>query len=122
KNPGLDQPCATPVKGFRGDNRILTRMAPIGPRFPPYAKDCAEKRSRLNFESGSEQTVETLKKLALEGRSAAWIAAALGAPSRSAVIGKANRIGVKLNGGLRSGPIGERSRLEPPPPGIPWGR
>ncbi len=70
----------------------------------------------------TEQTVETLRKLALEGRSAAWIAAALGAPSRSAVIGKANRIGIKLNGGLRSGPIGERSRLEPPPPGIPWGR
>ena len=46
----------------------------------------------------TEQTVETLKRLALEGRSAAWIAAALGAPSRNAVIGKANRIGIKLTG------------------------
>src|SRR5208283_4450302 len=46
---------AKPVKGFRGDNRILPRMAPIGPRFPCYAKDCAEKRSRLNFESGSKR-------------------------------------------------------------------
>ena len=49
----------------------------------------------------TEQTVETLKKFALEGRSAAWIATALGAPSRSAVIGKANRIGIKLAGAPR---------------------
>ena len=48
----------------------------------------------------TEQTVETLKKFASEGKSAAWIAAALGAPSRNAVIGKANRIGIKLNGGM----------------------
>ena len=68
----------------------------------------------------TEQTVETLKKFALEGRSAAWIAAALGAPSRNAVIGKANRIGVKLNG-VRSAPFGEGSGLESPPK-IPWGR
>jgi GcrA cell cycle regulator len=73
----------------------------------------------LNFESGSEQTVETLKKLALEGRSAAWIAAALGAPSRNAVIGKANRIGIKLNG-VRSAPFGGEPGFEPRP--IPWGR
>jgi GcrA cell cycle regulator len=45
------------------------------------------------------EAVEVLKKLALEGRSASAIAAALGAASRSAVIGKANRIGIKLNGG-----------------------
>jgi GcrA cell cycle regulator len=57
----------------------------------------------------TEQTVETLKKLALEGRSASWIAAALGAPSRSAVIGKANRIGIKLNGAMRSPPIEDES-------------
>lgn len=56
----------------------------------------------------TEQTVETLRKFALEGRSAAWIAAALGAPSRSAVIGKANRIGVKLTGS-RSGAEGRRA-------------
>ncbi len=47
----------------------------------------------------TEEAIETLKALALEGRSARAIAEALGAPSRSAVIGKANRIGVKLNGG-----------------------
>ena len=68
----------------------------------------------------TEQTIETLKKFALEGRSAAWIAAALGAPSRNAVIGKANRIGVKLNG-VRSAPYGEGSGLESQPT-IPWGR
>jgi GcrA cell cycle regulator len=60
----------------------------------------------------TEQTVETLKKLALEGRSAAWIAAAIGAPSRSAVIGKANRIGVKLSGApTRSEPLPDRQRM-----------
>jgi len=68
----------------------------------------------------TEQTIETLKKFALEGRSAAWIAAALGAPSRNAVIGKANRIGVKLNG-VRSAPYGEGSGPESQPT-IPWGR
>ena len=68
----------------------------------------------------TEQTIETLKKLALEGRSAAWIAAALGAPSRNAVIGKANRIGIKLNG-TRSSPFEETSGLEPTPK-IPWER
>ena len=47
----------------------------------------------------TEDTIEALKRLALEGRSASAIAAALGAPSRNAVIGKANRIGVKLIGG-----------------------
>ena len=47
------------------------------------------------------QAVEDLKRLALEGRSASVIAGALGAASRCAVIGKANRIGIKLNGGGR---------------------
>jgi GcrA cell cycle regulator len=47
----------------------------------------------------TEEAVEALKSLALQGRSASVIAAALGAPSRNAVIGKANRIGIKLNGG-----------------------
>jgi GcrA cell cycle regulator len=68
----------------------------------------------------TQDTIETLKKFAQEGRSAAWIAAALGAPSRNAVIGKANRIGVKLNG-VRSAPYGEGSGLEKQPT-IPWGR
>src|SRR5579864_4277116 len=44
------------------------------------------------------EAVEDLKRLALEGRSASVIAAAVGAASRNAVIGKANRIGIKLNG------------------------
>ena len=48
------------------------------------------------------EAIEDLKRLALEGRSASAIAAALGAASRNAVIGKANRIGIKLNGGGRA--------------------
>ena len=63
----------------------------------------------------TEQSIESLKRFANEGKSAAWIAVALGAPSRNAVIGKANRIGVKLNGG----PV--RSGLEPPRPEAAWG-
>lgn len=52
--------------------------------------------------------VEDLKRLALEGRSASVIAATLGAASRNAVIGKANRIGIKLNGdGRASGHVGK---------------
>jgi GcrA cell cycle regulator len=49
------------------------------------------------------EAVEDLKKLALEGRSASHIAAALGVGSRNAVIGKASRIGIKLSGGGRPG-------------------
>src|ERR1700733_2252777 len=45
--------------------------------------------------------VEDLKKLALQGKSASHIAAALGVASRNAVIGKASRMGVKLGGGGR---------------------
>jgi GcrA cell cycle regulator len=45
------------------------------------------------------EAVEDLKKLALEGRSASHISAALGVGSRNAVIGKASRIGIKLCGG-----------------------
>src|SRR6185437_2728707 len=45
------------------------------------------------------EAVEDLKRLALEGMSASGIAAALGAASRNAVIGKASRIGIKLTGG-----------------------
>jgi GcrA cell cycle regulator len=48
------------------------------------------------------EAVEDLKRLALEGRSASVIAAALGVASRNAVIGKANRIGIKLNGDGRA--------------------
>ena len=57
------------------------------------------------------EAIEDLIKLALEGRSASFIAAALGAASRNAVIGKANRIGVKLNGdGRASAPPGTSAR------------
>ncbi len=57
------------------------------------------------------EAIETLIRLALEGRSASFIAAALDAASRNAVIGKANRIGVKLNGdGRASSPGGMSAR------------
>ena len=47
------------------------------------------------------EAIEDLKRLAHEGKSAAHIAVALGVGSRNAVIGKASRIGIKLNGGGR---------------------
>ena len=50
----------------------------------------------------TDDAVEVLKRLANEGRSASVIAAALGVASRNAVIGKANRIGIKLNGDGRA--------------------
>ena len=53
------------------------------------------------------EAVEDLKRLAFEGRSASVIATALGAASRNAVIGKANRIGIKLNGDGRAAVIGK---------------
>ena len=52
----------------------------------------------------TSEAVENLKRLALEGRSASVIAAELGAASRCAVIGKANRIGIRLNGDGRATP------------------
>ena len=58
----------------------------------------------------TSEAVENLKRLALEGRSASVIAAALGAASRCAVIGKANRIGIRLNGDGRA----------TAPAGTPW--
>ena len=57
------------------------------------------------------EAVEDLKKLALEGKSASHIAAALGVGSRNAVIGKASRIGIKLNGG--GGAAGARQGAGP---------
>src|ERR1700722_7826385 len=48
----------------------------------------------------TDAAIETLRQMALDGKSASTIAAALGAPSRNAVIGKANRIGVKLTGNI----------------------
>jgi GcrA cell cycle regulator len=63
------------------------------------------------------EAVEDLKKLALEGKSASHISAALGVGSRNAVIGKASRIGIKLGGGGR-GP-GTRKA---PPAGPQWAK
>lgn len=53
------------------------------------------------------EAVEDLKRLAFEGRSASVIARALGAASRNAVIGKANRIGIKLDGDGRAARLGK---------------
>jgi GcrA cell cycle regulator len=70
----------------------------------------------------TEEAIKNLITLALEGRSASFIAAALGAASRNAVIGKANRIGIRLNGaGRASAPGGPaavvvRARLVIPHP------
>ena len=75
--------------GSDGENmRTISRAAERGPR------------SRLESlrMMWTEEAVESLRKLALEGMSASVIAAALGAESRNAVIGKANRIGVRLAG------------------------
>ena len=49
----------------------------------------------------TDAAIETLRQMAIEGKSASVIAAALGAPSRNAVIGKANRIGIKLTGNMK---------------------
>jgi GcrA cell cycle regulator len=63
----------------------------------------------------TEAAIETLRQLALEGKSASAIALAVGAPSRNAVIGKANRIGIKLSGNVHgSGSRPPRSVIERP--------
>jgi GcrA cell cycle regulator len=63
----------------------------------------------------TDAAIETLRQMALEGKSASSIALALGAPSRNAVIGKANRIGVKLTGNIHcSAPRAPRSVTERP--------
>jgi GcrA cell cycle regulator len=67
----------------------------------------------------TDEAIDTLRRLALEGRSASSIAAAIGAPSRNAVIGKANRIGVKLSGGNSSAPQAARTGAERPRRAIP---
>src|SRR5271167_4946356 len=56
------------------------------------------RKQRRAWDMWTEAAIETLRQLALEGKSASSIAAALGAPSRNAVIGKASRIGIKLTG------------------------
>jgi GcrA cell cycle regulator len=65
------------------------------------------------------EVVEDLKKLALEGKSASHISAALGVGSRNAVIGKASRIGIKLSGGgvsARGKGAARAARLQWAPP------
>jgi GcrA cell cycle regulator len=63
----------------------------------------------------TDAAIETLRQMALEGKSASAIAAALGAPSRNAVIGKANRIGIKLTGHVHcSAQRAPRSVIERP--------
>ena len=42
----------------------------------------------------TDAAIETLRQMALEGKSASTIAAVLGAPSRNAVIGKVHRLGL----------------------------
>jgi GcrA cell cycle regulator len=63
----------------------------------------------------TEEAVESLKRLALEGMSASVIAVALGAESRNAVIGKANRIGIKLSGGGRASTPGRNATVHRAP-------
>ena len=69
---------------------------------------------------GPRRRSRLLRQMALEGKSASSIAAALGAPSRNAVIGKANRIGVKLTGNIHcSAPRASRpSTVRPRRPAI----
>ncbi len=63
------------------------------------------------------EAIDDLKKLALEGKSASAIAAALGVGSRNAVIGKASRMGVKLSGG---GPRSSRGKAPARAPRPLW--
>src|SRR5580693_4253245 len=86
-------------------------LRPPGKRIP-----LADQSARLQRRSDCDwsmqmlwtaEAVEDLKRLALEGRSASVIAAALGVASRNAVIGKASRIGIKLSGG---GPAAVRGK------------
>src|ERR1700759_1598480 len=72
-------------------------------------------KQRRGVDMWTEMAIETLRQMALEGKSASSIAVAIGAPSRNAVIGKANRIGVKLTGNIHcSAPRPPRSVTERP--------
>src|ERR1700729_4122279 len=63
------------------------------------------------------EAVEALKSLALQGKSASHISEALGVGSRNAVIGKASRIGIKLNGG---GGVSVRGKGPPRAARLQW--
>ena len=88
------------LAGCRGQQRLCVRL---GQEYPP--SDHSARRDAAATAIGAVQmlwtaeAVEDLKKLALEGKSASHISAALGVGSRNAVIGKASRIGIKLSGG-----------------------
>jgi GcrA cell cycle regulator len=68
----------------------------------------------------TDEAVDNLKRLAGEGWSASVIAAALGAESRNAVIGKANRIGIKLTGGGRAAATDRPRATARPRPPVPF--
>ena len=52
--------------------------------------------------SWTDERVELLKKMWLEGRSASQIAKELGSVTRNAVIGKVHRLGLSSRGGAES--------------------
>src|ERR1700735_1832635 len=73
------------------------------------------RKQRRTGDMWTDAAIETLRQMALEGKSASSIAMALGAPSRNAVIGKANRMGVKLTGHIHCGaPRASRPSTERP--------
>ncbi len=80
---------------------MLLRIFPVG-TLPPCGFFPRRKKPTGRAHVVDGRGGRDFKKLALEGRSATLIAATLGAPTRNAVIGKANRIGIRLNGDGRS--------------------
>jgi GcrA cell cycle regulator len=73
-----------------------TRISTVRPFRAALRRSDSDWSTRMLW---TAEAVEDLKKLALEGKSASHISAALGVGSRNAVIGKASRIGIKLSGG-----------------------
>jgi GcrA cell cycle regulator len=90
---------------MNGLGRLQRLLARLGQEYLP--SDHSARRPAAATAIGAvrmlwtAEAVEDLKKLALEGKSASHISAALGVGSRNAVIGKASRIGIKLGGGGR---------------------
>ena len=66
--------------------------------------------------SWTDERVERLKELLLEGLSASQIAAELGEVTRNAVIGKLHRLGLSKNDKTKSGNDTPDSECEPCPP------
>ncbi len=89
--------------GCRGRSVSASWLGQEYPTLRPFR--AAGRRSDSDWSAQmlwTAEAVEDLKRLALEGKSASHISAALGVGSRNAVIGKASRIGIKLNGGGRA--------------------